>query len=419
MFTELATSGLLSQGLSESRLRTSPGWGCPGKASLRTAEDGHQAIAQLDDLQQQDPNAKILAFLDVRMPNLDGEETAKEIRARQVGRPPFLVCCSANVESLCACAPDELFHMLMPKNFMDSSALLACFSAAEEFWSQGGSGGSSPVEIILADDEMICSVALAANISLLGLEEPATAEDVESMEELLQAAQSREGPLMIMVGKPDWIPHISALGLRRMPFIARGPKRSSPLRGEEDMVNLTIELRGLTISVSGSPTRAASLVRDLVQLNQERPAHHSGYSSEASSPPACNGAPETRESIEASFAPCPPALLALSTRLSPVGDYTATDRIRRAWRAGQWAGAAKRGRVSSPNRTPAIGIPNRVYIILQSERRSTPAAFFTSRSFFEEVGDLAQSRAICHGFGSEGEARACCAGAEEDYPQPQ
>lgn len=205
MFTELAISGLLSHGLSESR--------------LRTAEDGLQAIAHLDDLQQQDPNAKIVAFLDVRMPNLDGEETAKQIRARQVGRPPFLVCCSANVESLSACALDDLFHMLMPKNFIDSSALSVCFSAAEDFWSQGS--GSSPVEIILADDEMICSVALAANISLLGLEEPATAEDVESMEEFLQAAQSREGPLMIMVGKPDWIPHISALGLRRMPFIVR------------------------------------------------------------------------------------------------------------------------------------------------------------------------------------------------------
>ncbi|CAL1144395.1 unnamed protein product, partial [Cladocopium goreaui] len=90
MFTELAISGLLSHGLSESR--------------LRTAEDGLQAIAHLDDLQQQDPNAKIVAFLDVRMPNLDGEETAKQIRARQVGLPPFLVCCSANVESLSACA---------------------------------------------------------------------------------------------------------------------------------------------------------------------------------------------------------------------------------------------------------------------------------------------------------------------------
>lgn len=191
--------------------------------------------------------------------------------------------------------------------------------------------------------------------------------------------------------------------------------RSSPLHAEEDVVNLTIEFRGLTISVSGTSARASSLVQDLVQLDQDR---GSGYHVETRAAPSTSGA-ETRQSIEAAFEPCPAPLLALSTRLSPVGDFTASDRIRRAWRAGQWAGATKSGRVSSPNRTPAIGLPNRVYVVLRSERRETPALFFSSRAFFEEVGDLSSSQAICHGFGSEGEARAYCAGAGEEYPAQQ
>ena len=179
-------------------------------------------------------------------------------------------------------------------------------------------------------------------------------------------------------------------------------------------MHLTVEFRGLTISVTGSSTRAASLVQDLAHLNQDRPEPNHDAASVAASSTV-----ETRASIEAGFGDCPTALLALSTRLSPVGEFTASDRIRRAWRAGQWAGAVRSGRVSSPNRTPAIGLPNRVYVVLQSPSRSQPALFFSSRAFFEEVGDLETSSAICHGFGSKGEARAYCAGAGVPYPSEQ
>ena len=68
---------------------------------------------------------------------------------------------------------------------------------------------------------------------------------------------------------------------------------------------------------------------------------------------------------------------------------------------------------------PNIGLPNRFYVVLRSEKREDLALFFSSRAFFEEVGDLSSSRAICHGFGSEGEARAYCAGAGEEYPAQQ
>ena len=192
-------------------------------------------------------------------------------------------------------------------------------------------------------------------------------------------------------------------------------QRSTPLSADEDVVNLTIELRGLTITVSGTSSRASSLVHDLVHLDHTRdPVSHG---SPSAVPPSSTQ--ETRDSIERSFCECPTPLLALSTRLSAVGTYTASDRIKRAWRAGQWAGATIEKRVSSPNRTPTIGLPNRVYVVLRSSNRSSPAIFNSSRAFFQEVGDLATSEAVCHGFASEGEARAYCAGAGEDFPESQ
>ena len=115
----------------------------------------------------------------------------------------------------------------------------------------------------------------------------------------------------------------------------------------------------------------------------------------------------------------PGYILVLSTRLSAVGECSASDRIKRAWRAGQWAGATISKRVSSPNRTPAIGLPNRIYVVLRSANRSSPAIFNSSRAFFHEVGGLATSSAVCHGFASEGEARAYRAGAGENFLENQ
>ena len=187
------------------------------------------------------------------------------------------------------------------------------------------------------------------------------------------------------------------------------------MSADEDVVNLTIELRGLTITVSGTSSRASSLVHDLVHLDHTRePASH-GSTAGASS----TRGSETRDSIEQGFCDCPTPLLALSTRLSAVGEYSASDRIRRAWRAGQWAGATIAKRVSSPIRSPTIGLPNRIYVVLRSENRTRPAIFNSRRACFQEVGDLAASSAVCHGFASEGEARAYCAGAGEDFPEDQ
>ena len=75
MFTELAQSALLSEGLAPER--------------LRCAEDGEEALRRIDEVYASEPMAEILCFLDVRMPKLDGEATALwavDLRDRAVER---------------------------------------------------------------------------------------------------------------------------------------------------------------------------------------------------------------------------------------------------------------------------------------------------------------------------------------------
>ncbi|CAK9109974.1 unnamed protein product [Durusdinium trenchii] len=107
MFMDLAASALESIGVPEQ--------------NLRTAEDGQEALNHFDELRRQEPSARVLAFLDVRMSGMDGTEAAKEIKRREV-RQPFLVCCSANITAL-EKAEDGVFDLNMPKNFSDTDVL--------------------------------------------------------------------------------------------------------------------------------------------------------------------------------------------------------------------------------------------------------------------------------------------------------
>ena len=60
---------------------------------------------------------------------------------------------------------------------MDLSAVQSCFDTARDFFGAAG-GAVGPPEIIIADEELICSMAISANVELLGFEEPKVAEDV-------------------------------------------------------------------------------------------------------------------------------------------------------------------------------------------------------------------------------------------------
>ena len=196
--------------------------------------------------------------------------------------------------------------------------------------------------------------------------------------------------------------------------------QSLPRSEEESVVNLTIEFGNLTVSVRGAASEAADFVRNLAPGPSEAPSavsHHEPLESEAGySVLSAASASSTRGSIEASFTSCPTSVLALASRLSTSGTWSPADRIRRAWKAGQWAAAVLSGQVGSPNRTPTIPLGNRFYLVLRSETRTEPALFTSSREFFAEVGDISGTDTLCHGFPSESEARAYCAGAGIQYP---
>ena len=205
-------------------------------------------------------------------------------------------------------------------------------------------------------------------------------------------------------------------------------------KSNAEEVALEIEFQGHSIAVKGPAGNAARFVQGLASSTTDPPASparpRSGYSEDfeiapaatKSSAPRPSSAPEparrleTRAEIEASFSPCPPSVLSLASRLSSTSKFSGADRIKRAYLAGQWAGAKIQERVQSPNRTPTIELANRTYVVLRSSRSSSPRIFSTSKSFFAEVGDLSNPVNVCHGFASEAEARAYVLGAGETYP---
>ena len=185
--------------------------------------------------------------------------------------------------------------------------------------------------------------------------------------------------------------------------------RSSPCRGEDEELDLALEFQGLRITVRGSAERAASFVQRLAgspehrgvpgpsdlgtgqQLPQRQavssaPSVASWQEIKPATPPPRR---ETRDSIEASFTTCPGHLRLLASSLSTTsGGWTPEQRLQRAWKAGQWAGAVRSGRVQSPNRTPTIDAGNRFYAVVRGPNISSPRVFKTTRELFSAVSAL-------------------------------
>lgn len=269
MFRDMALLKLTQAGVSEER--------------VHLAEDGQEAIDLLDKLQAK--VVPIIMLLDVRMPNVNGNQCADRIKADvRDGRrlhEPFMVCCSANIREV---SRDEgNFHMTMPKNF-DTDEVRLCITEGYQWCKERlprtlpeavtaqvetsliesalaepilfeppeatsanlnspssgsvhnpstgvehASAASQPTrtsdgtfDLIVADAEPICRMALLANISLLGLPDPAETEDIEETETALREAQETDAdrPLVLMLGNPLWLDKISRLDLAlRRPFI--------------------------------------------------------------------------------------------------------------------------------------------------------------------------------------------------------
>ena len=119
---------------------------------------------------------------------------------------------------------------------------------------------------------------------------------------------------------------------------------------------------------------------------------------------------ETRDSIFQSFSTCPSDLFRHSSRLCG-STLSGSDRISRAWVAGQWAKAVQDRRIGSPNRTPAIDLRPRFYAVLQAEDLAVPTIFKSSGGYWKCIGTLEGSSSISQSFPSEIEARIYLQGA--------
>lgn len=80
----------------------------PG-AMVKVAHGGLQALAMAGS---QMPHA---AVLDLEMPELDGEQLAKELQNLARGAPPFLIALSGNITRLAALNGSGVFDHLLSK----------------------------------------------------------------------------------------------------------------------------------------------------------------------------------------------------------------------------------------------------------------------------------------------------------------
>ena len=185
-----------------------------------------------------------------------------------------------------------------------------------------------------------------------------------------------------------------------------------PRDGED--IELSCNFRDLQVTIRGPALQAA----DLLQRIAEAP--HSDRAARSASPSrsdtsyelvaedrprdlAVVPAPESRYQIEATFGPCPDQWIAASTRLGGLAAL-ATERIRRAWLAGQWAGAVKSGRIPTPNRTPPLNLRSRCYAVVSAPGIPGSVVYKSSSSYWQAIGQLGDS-SISHSFPSELEAR--------------
>ena len=189
---------------------------------------------------------------------------------------------------------------------------------------------------------------------------------------------------------------------------------SSPHGGGN--VELVCTVGESRITISGPPVQATSLLQQILGLGGGYPRATSPQNSETSfdlvssvDSPLVPSQPlhreETRAEIEASFADCPKRLIDSSARL--VGSSASgAERIRRAWKAGQWAQAVVSGRIRSPNRTPQLDLRPRFYAVVRASGVTSPTLCRSARTYWGIVGDLTTSSSITHGFPSESESRA-------------
>lgn len=197
----------------------------------------------------------------------------------------------------------------------------------------------------------------------------------------------------------------------------------SEASSHDDVVELTLRLRGLNISVQGPAHLATDLVSRIPTLF-DWPTSAGSAASEAAPSTVVSFAPstaptgihqaESRDEILASFGTVPASVLSQAARLGG-GFETPQFRVTRAWLAGSWARAVLQGRVQTPNRSDPISHRSRFYVVLRGGRGDLPAVFASSQAYWACVGQLSDET-VTHSFPSETEARIYVEAAGLDYP---
>lgn len=230
MFIEISRAALMGAGVPEE--------------NIHSAEDGVEALEKLEALQNgAHDDAPILLVLDVRMPRMGGNQAAKEVQKLHdegtLRRRPFVVSLSAgHTETSEKDAETGTgHHMSMPKP-LQGEALKRTLTGLRKWWSQGNgrpafgaSAGSSKtwdlskVDIVLADTEPMCRIALSMQFSQAGATKDIQEADEESeLVELLEELQdtNQDQPIICVIGVPSWIDQVLQHGFSRRPFLVCG-----------------------------------------------------------------------------------------------------------------------------------------------------------------------------------------------------
>ncbi len=197
----------------------------------------------------------------------------------------------------------------------------------------------------------------------------------------------------------------------------------SEVSSNDDVVELTLSLRGLRITVQGPAPQAAHIVNHIPALLDSTPttspapsevAATSVLSFAPSTAPTGFRAQENRAEILESFGTIPISVLELARRLG--GGFESPDfRVRRAWLAGCWARAVLQGRIHTPSRSDPISHRSRIYVVLRGGRGVLPACFSSSQAYWACVGRLSDET-VTHSFPSETEAKIYVEAAGFEYP---
>ena len=205
----------------------------------------------------------------------------------------------------------------------------------------------------------------------------------------------------------------------------------TPASDLEAVTQLSLELEGLRISITRTrapgPASSEQPATPPPESSQTSPAVPLGFSpgsrvdrsgSLARSPAPASASvaapPEPRSAIQASFREIPQYLLE-SARTLRSSVSSPEERARRAWTAGCWAAAVLEGRVQTPNCTPSLQLPSRVYVVLKTQS-SNDVQVTTSRSCYLRLVDNHRGFSLSHGFPTDTEARIYIAGAGRSYP---